>query len=124
MKKKYKLIYYRVHIQKLREENKFRIITYEVYYYLNVCVICVTAACSMQRLNVERVGDTSRMGTGTERGWAQPFEISPPPPPPPVVSKGFVESGKFNKRATSRQRGGGGGLSRKGVLSSLLYQPF
>ena len=43
---------------------------------------------------------------------------------PPVVSKGWVESGEFNKRATSRQPGGGGGLSRKGVLSRLLYQPF
>ena len=45
-------------------------------------------------------------GAGWERGWAHPFEISPPPP---VVSKGCVESGEFNKRATSRQPGGGGG---------------
>ena len=49
------------------------------------------------------------MGTEWERdgkgwGWgrAHPFEISPPP----VVSKGCVESGEFNKRATSRQPGG------------------
>ena len=61
------------------------------------------------------------MGMGWEWGRAHPFEISPP-----VVSKGCVESGEFNKRATSRQPGGGGGggLSRKGVLSRLLYQPF
>ena len=44
------------------------------------------------------------MGTGWEGGGAHPFEISPPPPP--VVSKGCVESGEFNKRATSRQPGG------------------
>ena len=69
-------------------------------------------------------GCGSGMGTGWGQGRTHPFEISPPPPPP-VVSKGCVESGEFNKRTPSRQRGGGGGgLSRKGVLSSLLYQPF
>ena len=31
---------------------------------------------------------------------------------PPVVSKGWVESGEFNKRATSRQPGGGACLER------------
>ena len=64
------------------------------------------------------------VGTGWERdgsgdGQGTPFRDKPPPPP--VVSKGCVESGEFNKRATSRQPGG---LSRKGVLSRLLYQPF
>ena len=52
------------------------------------------------------------VGTGWERGRAHPFEISPPP----VVSKGCVESGEFNKRATSRQPGGGGGLVSKGCV--------
>ena len=46
-----------------------------------------------------------RSGNGMGMGWgwgrAHPFEISPP-----VVSKGCVESGEFNKRATSRQPGG------------------
>ena len=50
----------------------------------------------------ERDGNGVGVGTGT------PFRDKPPPPPP-VVSKGCVESGEFNKRATSRQPGGGGG---------------
>ena len=44
-----------------------------------------------------------------------------------LISKVCVESGVCNIPATSRQPGGGGGgggLSRKGVFSSLLYQPF
>ena len=42
-------------------------------------------------------------------GTGAPFRDKPPPPPThTVVSKGCIESGKFNKRATSRQRGGGG----------------
>ena len=74
----------------------------------------------LSRMEGLRERDGSRMGTGT----GTPFRDKPPPPPP-VVSKGWVESGEFNKRATSRQpEGGGGGLSRKGVLSSLLYQPL
>ena len=49
----------------------------------------------------ERDGDGMGTGTGTPFG-----DKLPPPPPPPVVSKGWVESGEFNKRATSRQPGG------------------
>ena len=41
---------------------------------------------------------------------------------PPVVSKGWVESGEFLNAPLRDNRGGG--LSRKGVLSSLLYQLF
>ena len=40
---------------------------------------------------------------------------------PPVVSKGWVESGEFLNAPLRDNRGG---LSRKGVLSSLLYQLF
>ena len=45
--------------------------------------------------------------SGIGGGSGTPFLDKPPPPP--VVSKGWVESGEFNKRATSRQPGGGGG---------------
>ena len=47
-------------------------------------------------------GEREGNGEGTETG--APFRHKPPPPP--VVSKGCVESGKFNQ---SRQPGGGGG---------------
>ena len=43
-------------------------------------------------------------GNGEGVGTGTPFRDKPPPPP--VVSKGCVESGEFNKRATSRQPGG------------------
>ena len=49
----------------------------------------------------ERDGNGVGVGTGT------PFRDKPPLPP--VVSKWCVESGEFNKRATSKQPGGGGG---------------
>ena len=55
----------------------------------------------------ERDGNGVGVGTGT------PFRDKPPPP---VVSKGCVESGEFNKRATSRQPGGGGELISEGCV--------
>ena len=69
-------------------------------------------------------GGTERRGSGDGRTPGAPFRDNPPPPPR-LSRKGALESGEFNKRTPSRQPGGGGGgLSRKGVLSSLLYQPF
>ena len=54
----------------------------------------------------------------TEDNSTHPFELetsTPPPPPPPVVLKGCVNWTSRSQRTLSRQRGGGGGLSRKGA---------
>ena len=54
------------------------------------------------------------VGTGT------PFRDKPPR----LSRKGALRAGSSINAPIRDNRGGGGGLSRKGVLSSLLYQPF
>ena len=70
----------------------------------------------MDAAYVERVGDGSGVGAGWERGRAHPFEISAPPPP--LSRKGALRAGRPINAPFWETFGGGGGLSRKGVLSS------
>ena len=58
------------------------------------------------------------MGAGT----GTPFRDKPPPPR--LSRKGALRAGSSINAPLRDNRGGGGGLSRKGVLSRLLYQPF
>ena len=65
----------------------------------------------------ERDGNGVGVGTGT------PFQDKPPPPPPlPRLSrKGALRAGSSINAPLRDNRGG---LSRKGVLSRLVYQLF
>ena len=56
--------------------------------HILICLVLLAAVGLMSN------GWGTGAGGGWGRGRAHPFEISPPPPP--VVSKGCVESGKFN----------------------------
>ena len=59
-------------------------------------------------------------GAGCGRGRAHPFETSNPPPPR-LSRKGALRAGGSINAPLRDNRWG---LSRKGVLSSFLYQPF
>ena len=59
---------------------------------------------------------------GEGAGKGAPFRDKPPPPR--LSRKGGLRAGSSINAPIRDNRGGGGGLSRKGVLSSLLYQPF
>ena len=63
-------------------------------------------------------------GDGEEAGTAHPFEISPPPPAPRCLERVGWERDVQLTHPFETTGGGGRGFSRKGVLSSLLYQPF
>ena len=72
----------------------------------------------MPRAYVERVGEGNGEGTGT----GAPFPDKPPPPR--LSRKGALRAGSSINAPIRDNRGEGGGFSRKGVLSSLLYQLF
>ena len=51
--------------------------------------------------------------------------LSRQPPPPGLSRKGGLRAGSsINALLRDNRGGGGGGLSRKGVLSRLVYQLF
>ena len=69
---------------------------------------------------MEVVWERSGMGwNGEGVGTGTPFRDKPPR----LSRKGALRAGS-SINAPLRDNRGGGGLSRKGVLSRLLYQPF
>ena len=68
-------------------------------------------------------------GLGTGAGWERGGSgdgrtLSREAPPPRLSRMGALRAGSLISAPIRDNRGGGGDLSRKGVLSSLLYQPF